>query len=366
MTEVLASALCGDSFPLRSIQDPSDLKSALATAARFGLEPLIRTVLLQRGEWSEMPADLRAAFDAAAHREVAIEALRHRETKRVLAAVGAAGVQALLLKGAALAHTHYPSPYLRPRSDTDLLIRSEDRVAAVRVLERAGYSRRNSVSSDAISRQAVFERHEASFAHVIDLHWAISNRPLFADMLSFDELRSDAVPISALGPAALTPGPVHALLFACIHRVAHHEDSPNPLWLYDMKLLAEGFTERDWSRFWSLASEKRIVTVCSQGLRLTTRLVAGPAAIGAHTPDEGDRREQSAAYIGGTGTPWRSFCLNVRGTTGFGAKARLLAAYAFPDQTYMRTAYETKDAAALTAAYVRRAVTGVRRLVSGS
>ena len=47
--------------------------------------------------------------------------------------------------------------------------------------------------------QTPFERHTGSVRHVIDLHWAISNRPLFADLLSFDELVHDAIPVTAVG-----------------------------------------------------------------------------------------------------------------------------------------------------------------------
>src|SRR6187402_1512724 len=126
MTAVLASALRGDSAALCRLSEPRDLESAINAAARFGIERLLRTILQRRGEWPNVPAALRAAFDAAAHREVAVEALRHRETRRVLMALSEAGVPTLVLKGAALAYTHYPAPYLRARADTDLLVRPAD------------------------------------------------------------------------------------------------------------------------------------------------------------------------------------------------------------------------------------------------
>lgn len=364
MTDVLASALRGEGSALWRLSQATDLSTAVDVAARFGIEPLIRKVLQDRGEWSNVPATVRAAFDAAAHREVAIEALRHRELTRVLAAMGAAGIETLVLKGAAVAHTHYKAAYLRARSDTDLLIRPADRDAATGALETLGYRRRLSVTSDAIIRQAVFERREVSFVHVIDLHWAISNRPLFAEMLSFDELRAGAVAIPALGAAAWCPGPVHTLLFACIHRVAHHDDSPNPLWLYDMKLIAERLTPDDWTRLWSLASDKRIVAVCREGLQLSAQVVGGPALTGQIALSRADDRvEPSVAYIGGTGSPLRSLWLNVRDTGGFQAKVRFLAAYTFPDGVYMRTAYGARGPFSMTTAYARRAWTGLRRLI---
>src|SRR5262249_51587245 len=155
-----------------------------------------------------------------------------REITRVLASLREAGVTALVLKGGALAYTHYPAPHLRPRGDTDLLVTREDRARAQEALDDLGYRRQNSVSRDAVHTQWMFRRHEGRLPHTIDLHWAISNRPLFARMLSFDELRRDARPIATLGADALAPAPVHALILACVHRVAHHDDAPTLIWLY--------------------------------------------------------------------------------------------------------------------------------------
>src|SRR5215831_10265345 len=82
--------------------------SVLAAAREEGVFLLLADRL-----WREVFADeLR---DAAA-----IDALRTRELRVVLAALADARVDAVVLKGAALAHTHYPRPELRPRVDTDL------------------------------------------------------------------------------------------------------------------------------------------------------------------------------------------------------------------------------------------------------
>ena len=360
MTDVLASALRGDSSSLCRLREPGQLFSAVEVAERFGIGPLLRSVLQARGEWASVPGPLRTAFDAAAHREVALDSLRCRETRRVLAGLEDGSVSTLVLKGAALACTHYPAPYLRARADTDLLIKSKDRDVAARILGGLGYRQKNSVSRDAIERQAIFERTEGPVHHTLDVHWAISNTPLFAETLSFDELYDGAVTISHLGRSARTPGPVHALLIACVHRVAHHDDSPNPLWLYDIKLLAEGLTRADWDRVWCLAADKKIVAVCQRGLHLAEHIVGCSAVFEGVSGEQGD--EASAAYIGGPGTAWRRLGLNVRGSAGVQAKVRYLAAYAFPAGSYMRSAYGASGPVSLAAAYLRRAWSGLRRL----
>ena len=55
----------------------------------------------------------------------------------------AAGVEAKVLKGSAVAHLDYPDPAQRTFGDVDLLVRSRDIDAAVRVLAAEGHARRS-------------------------------------------------------------------------------------------------------------------------------------------------------------------------------------------------------------------------------
>ena len=74
--------------------------------------------------------------------QAALDMLRERELIAVLAAFAGAGIGTLLLKGAALAYSHYPEPALRTRCDADVLIRPADRDAAMRICsKRLGYRR---------------------------------------------------------------------------------------------------------------------------------------------------------------------------------------------------------------------------------
>ena len=73
-------------------------------------------------------------------------------------------------------------------------------------------------------------------------------------------------PSSAAAARAL--GPVDALLLACIHRVAHHDDCEKLLWIYDIHLLAHGMDRRRLKQFATRAAEKRIRAVCLRGLSL--------------------------------------------------------------------------------------------------
>jgi hypothetical protein len=366
-TALVAAVLRGEMSSLSLLGSDAGSTAFLDVAARHDVEPLVRRALKEHGSWPRVPVAVRAALDARARHEAALEALRSRETRRVLDSLEQGGVTALVLKGAALAHTHYPAPYLRPRGDTDLLVRLDDRARAADALGDLGYRRERSVLRDSVHTQWMFRRHEGRVPHTIDLHWAISNRPLFATTLSFEEVRRDARPVAPLGAGALAPAPVHALILACVHRVAHHDDAPNLIWLHDIKLLAESLSPREWGVFWQLAVERRIAALCREGLALTARQLRLSEETARASAPPGPRApgdEPSVAYLGGAGARWRSLLLDVRDAAGAGARLRLLAGLAFPHPAYMRSAYGATGPATLTAAYLRRAAGGLWRLLT--
>src|SRR6266436_1779063 len=72
---------------------------------------------------------------------VAAELSAERDEKAICEATHRQGIDLLLIKGAALAYTHYASPHLRPRDDIDLLIRRADLERASAMLVSIGYER---------------------------------------------------------------------------------------------------------------------------------------------------------------------------------------------------------------------------------
>src|SRR5689334_16186089 len=104
-------------------------------------------------------------------REAAIvEALRARELRDVLAGLAKVGIQPVLLKGAALAQTHYARPELRPRVDTDLMIPAGAREHAARVLSDLTYVRQTEIEGDLAVGQFHFSRVDANgIRHALDV-----------------------------------------------------------------------------------------------------------------------------------------------------------------------------------------------------
>lgn len=241
-----------------------------------GVGPLVYRAMREYRLLDAQPAGVRNELARLSRAEALLEPFRRDEVARVVDALAAAGVAALVFKGTALAYTCYSEPCLRPRLDTDLLIRQEHIETASRIFEGAGFRRALRTSGELVTHQFTYVStwHGLSFA--FDVHWKISDPQAFADLFSFEELERDAQPVPSLGPAAKALGDAHALLVACTHRVAHHYDREILIFLYDIDLLARRLNAPAWDRVAAMATAKRIRHVTLRGLDLASTRLGTP------------------------------------------------------------------------------------------
>jgi hypothetical protein len=363
----LAALLRGDAPAL----DPADEEPLLTGATRHDVVPLLsykaaavsRTGEGQTARFSRAFVDrLHAIAREAAAADLAAEA----ELRRVLAAFQRSCIRALIIKGSHLAYTHYPRPDLRARTDTDLLIRREQRGRADRVLrEELGYTAEAKPSGDLTATQALYTRTTAEgLALMIDVHWRLASPQVFAHVLSFDELDAASRPITALSLAARVPGDVHALVIACMHQVAHHRDEAEQFkWLYDIHLLASRFTPADWDAFGAVISERQVTTVCLHGLERSQfwfRTSLPARHYNAWRTSAATTRERTASYLD---APSQAAAVldDLRALPAWRDRLRLMREHLFPSADYMRRVYAPASAFPLYVLYAVRAARGARR-----
>lgn len=336
-----------------------------AMAEAHGVVPLVAARLAASGA----PESLREIVERQAADHVAADLLREADLRDLLAALAARGVRALVMKGSHLAYSHYPRPDLRARTDTDVLIREADRAAAEETLRGLGYVLNLSMSGDLVMPQRTYVRRRLGVAsHLVDLHWKVANPQAFGGMLTFDELWPAAVPLPALGSSARGLSPVHALLLAAVHRVAHHEDSDCLVWLYDIHLVAGAFDARDWAAFVDLAADRGVAGICRVSLtRAAARFETPvpPAVLAELGTRAAAGSEPSAAYL----KPRRRITVladDVRLLPTWTARLRLLREHVFPPPAYMREVYAPASAAPLPVLYATRVARGARKWLTRS
>jgi hypothetical protein len=318
------------------------------------------------GTW---PARVRDVISGEARVQAAQELLRAAEIRAVIDALAHAAVPAVLVKGTPLAYSVYDTPASRPRSDTDLLVPTEAVNAAREVFAARDY--RTTVHCNELFSQFEVQKEDGfGVLHVFDVHWKISTQPVFADVLSYDELRSRVQPVAALGSHALAPGPVDALLLACIHPVMHHRNVERALWRYDVHLLASRLTPTEFEQFVRLAQQKKMAAVCAHQLRLAQDIfgTACPPGVVDRLSASG-RYEPSAEYLDEERRWHDEMISSVRGLSSLRDRMRLLREVLFPGPRYMLGAYglSRKPLAVLLlpALYVHRNAYGAWKILSG-
>jgi hypothetical protein len=313
-----------------------------------------------RPETVELARELRlaAAFD-----------LRSGETiSRLLGAFAAAGVDALLMKGAGLAHTVYSASYLRARVDTDVLIEGTALDRADRVLAHEGWHRPTDRDVALTAAQRHYTRSSAhGVLDHIDLHWRIADPLIFAGAFSFVELRSRAIQVPALGPHARTLGLADALLLACVHRVAHHHDEIQLLWLWDIHLLIQRASRADRDAFLALAGRERMCAVCCRGVELSAECFGTPGARDlCHALRQGAAigAEPSARFIRDSRlvTVLRS---DLAAINGWPRRIAFVTEHLFPSRAYVRSMYPGCPSMLLPFAYGYRIARGAPKWFIG-
>ena len=363
--EELVDAILRGDAECREALARADSDDVLDYARRQGVLPLVAERV---AVWRETVPS-QPALQAEASGFAAADLARERELRRAIEALSARGVRPILFKGGALAYTHYARPDLRPRDDSDLLVRSEVRETAHHTLIGLGYRPPRHVTGELVSYQAIYEKAtDGVVIHTVDLHWRVANPQLFAEVLSYDELEAAAVPISFLGPAARGPSGPHALFLACVHRVAHHRDEKLLIWIFDIHLIASRMTPAEWLAFLELAERRKMLAICRQGLQLAVTRFATviPARVLSDRRLSGvdAQHEPSAAFLRPERAQLATFLSDLRALKSWADRRRLVREHLYPSSDYMRQVYAPRSRAPLPALYVWRALRGAWRWIA--
>jgi hypothetical protein len=358
--DLIALALKSDLVPWPTEPPAAFEETVLASADAHGVTTLLGTAPAT-ASW---PERIRLAFRDARRRAVAAEAVKHAELTRVLRGFAAAHVRPLLLKGAHLAYTFYQSPSLRPRIDTDLLVRPADRRRAHQVLLHLGYQPHTHFDGDLVTHQFSYERRNRyGWLELIDLHWKVANPQVFAGALSTEELAREAVRIPGFEVEAFGPSTSHALALACMHRVAHHDNSDRLIWLYDIHLLTTQLGPAGLDAFVSLAASRQLSSVCAAGIARAQETFGTPLPERslARLRAGARRTEPTAAFLRPGLTPLDILRSDLRQLGSWSARLRLIREHLFPPVAYMRKAYGLRTPALVPLAFAYRIALGASR-----
>lgn len=311
------------------------------------------------------PALSQALQDRRITREM-WEAQHRRVLGQALDALHAAGLHPVIIKGTALAWTHYAEPALRVRGDSDLVVEPSGRERAFAALAGAGFTRVIDASGEVRVAEALFCKADmAGNLHDIDLHWALNSSAVLAPLFPHDEMLAAALPVPRLWPGARAMGAVQSLIFTCVHRLSHlrginlyyldgeeHAAADSLIWLMDIHLLFGALAPEGRAELVRTARDKGVLPVLATGLR------AARTRLGTEVPESLLRTLEAApggavaryleASLGGR------MARNLAATPGIRRKLQFVTETLFPDPDYMHRRFPDARLRWLPWLYLRR------------
>jgi hypothetical protein len=204
---------------------------------RHRLSPLLYARLLSAGLVEGVPKAvaqfLRQDYLAALQLFLGQE----RDSKQLLEALGDAGIEVILLKGADLRLRLYEDPVTRPMGDLDLLVPRESLKAVRNVLIGLAYS----LALDNMERRPGFRESYRTYLNFqspppvslrLDLHWELEAVAGYY-RLPFTRVAQQAQTLDWEGMPVRVLSPEHALLHLCLH---HYDEGNDALRLLDLGL----------------------------------------------------------------------------------------------------------------------------------
>ena len=290
----------------------------------------------------------------------ATEVLKQKALQNLFIACHEAGLtEIILFKGTALAHTVYPQPWYRPRSDADCLINPEARALAHQILTDQGYQKHFGIEGRYVSYQSLYSKSLPGQSQMhIDLHWRINNRQCLSRAYTVEDLLTDRQVINS---HLTVPNNVDSLLIACLHRLGHHVHEERLTWLYDIHLLSNTLNTTEWQNLISKAQQKSLCAVTRDALQICKKLFATAVPDDVIDSLSGASNEPSALFTRRKLPEWRYFLADLNAMPSWKQKMGLLRETLLPAPSYVRAQMQTRSA--LTG-YVKRIWRGLKRVTS--
>ncbi len=247
---LLCDFAAGDEqWPLSSVE--ADWEEVFQAVCRNGLLGLTHRYLKQQTAQDYPPPVFRQWVQQAYRTSALRMTLMYRRLGKVLAQLAASGLDYMVVKGPALAHTVYPDPDLRAFNDLDLVVREQDWPAMHRFLLEIGFRPEEDLPQPPpkLTSQAVL--YELKYWHrktdlLVEVHFDdLLNTGLAArDVEGFWQraifIQVEGVPIKTLSLE-------DQLIHLCMH--AHYHGYTRLNWFSDIAFIVRDHAEEiDWPR----------------------------------------------------------------------------------------------------------------------
>jgi hypothetical protein len=169
-----------------------------------------------------------------------------------------AGIETIVLKGAALTLLFYKDFGLRPMNDFDLLVRTDQAIPAIRLLREHGWKSRYFDFEPNEGYIAVYYSHgyADNAGRELDLHWHVISQ--CRDANADDDFWRGSVKTEIHDVPTRVLDAADQLLHVCVHG-AKWNDTPSFRWVADSMTILNNAGRIDWGRLIVQAEKLRLI-----------------------------------------------------------------------------------------------------------
>jgi hypothetical protein len=194
--------------------------------------------------------------------------LLFHEAGQTIQDLRAAGIEVMLIKGAALTLAYYGDYGLRPMEDLDFMIRGDSVVAALDRMQKQGWVPECRASAEFVRKRLLNHRTALhmrnSSGRDLDLHWHLLTFCLGPDAdIPFWEASRE---INFEGQTVRTLDPADDLLHALVHGASWDAISPIR-WIPDALVIIRETPNLQWDRLVEQAGQRQLSKLVSESLR---------------------------------------------------------------------------------------------------
>jgi hypothetical protein len=294
-----------------------------------------------------------------------IHELQRQAFKVVFEAFSKNHMAFIVLKGWALAYSVYDAPYLRPKTDIDILIEGKHKKRAKEILSELGYANPRGWEPREIIDQFSMRKTLVKGIYAnIDVHLELTNDKALQPLFSWQELLNNSEYQPELSVKILNKS--YALLHAVIHLLHHscNSDDIKLIWFYDLYLILKNLSHEEKVILLKKIDSAGLSNVMRFALEAKQSLF--PLSQTSEILNVLSTLGSDSKFIYLTQPPSRFDVMfrNFKQTTGLAKKTKVIQETFFPPKEEIYLKYGKNNGWPLPLLYLKRIVSGAIRLLS--
>ncbi len=345
------------------VLDTIDHKEAYDAAICHGVVGLIH----QKVKNSAVTSDLSEQLSAYHNNYKILNNFIDHEATNVLKLLKKEKIDVVVLKGFSLAQQVYSAPYLRPKTDIDILIRAEDSENIKQIFQSLGYSNPRGWEPKAIINQFSYKKTLAKGINVyFDIHLKISNSKRIENILNYKDLLRSANTTTIDGINLINIP--HALTHAVFHLLGHKAsgDMVKLIWYYDIYLLIKAATDNEKQELITLINNTGLANLMTNTLKLTAQYFPSKELAALLKELEYMPFDDNYNYLLGNTSGVKGLWLTLQATNSLKEKVSVIKETAFPPPAEIYVKYGKHTKWPLSVLYIRRIISGSLRYLMPS